>query len=376
MATLAEVGDGGCVEAFPNGTLGQVLTIGADGNPTWVAAGGDDQTAAEVPATATAPYVGSTVQDLLDTISVHARRTYAQNQSGTNLGSTTPTAPVSAPTGPVSGEVLIERYGDALAIWEFDGTNWVLRGLVRDCCPTAPATIPAAAFANPNAPTIAEVAAWAAAWLPTAKTGQQIVYPLNGTTDDPNYVWTIDGDGTVTNIENATFFDANEIEGAGTAASPFGTRLMAAGLTTSSAVIAAGAWANPAFSAVEYETDAGMASTGAASGFIIPITGYYHFEGYLHLIAAFNGPPPGDGYQVSLGLWIDGAFFYRLDDYFSDIARPVGAQPITISIKGSCNHYVNAGSTVELRVFVFVGNGNVTVDGSAAGSWFHVNRVH
>lgn len=47
---LSCLGDGGCIEALANGTLGQVLTMGAAGAPAWANAA-DDQTAAEVPVT-------------------------------------------------------------------------------------------------------------------------------------------------------------------------------------------------------------------------------------------------------------------------------------------------------------------------------------
>lgn len=72
MATLAEIGDGGCIEDFPNGTVGQVLTIGADGEPAWLATA-DDQLAAEVPyagAAAGTPLAGiANVEAALDAAS-------------------------------------------------------------------------------------------------------------------------------------------------------------------------------------------------------------------------------------------------------------------------------------------------------------------
>lgn len=51
MATLAEMTDAGCIGPFPNGAVGQVLTIDASGNPVWAAAAADDQAAVEVPIT-------------------------------------------------------------------------------------------------------------------------------------------------------------------------------------------------------------------------------------------------------------------------------------------------------------------------------------
>lgn len=35
---IARIGDGGCIESLPNGNVGQVLTIGADGTPHWISA--------------------------------------------------------------------------------------------------------------------------------------------------------------------------------------------------------------------------------------------------------------------------------------------------------------------------------------------------
>lgn len=60
---IACVGTGGCIEAMPDGALGQVLTWGAAG-PSW-AASADDQTAAEVPLTATGDIAATNVQDAL-----------------------------------------------------------------------------------------------------------------------------------------------------------------------------------------------------------------------------------------------------------------------------------------------------------------------
>lgn len=376
MTTLAEIGTGGCLQAFANGSVGQVLTIGASGEPAWLASDGDDQAATEVAATATLPFTGNTVQALLDAISPHARRTYSNDQSATLLNNVAPTSPVSPPAGAIANEVMIEYYGDAVATWEYNGAAWVLRGIRYDCCISAPVTIPAAAFATANAPTVAEVQTWLAANLPNARRGQLLIYPLNGTTDDPNYVWSVDGDGTVTNLENATFFDSNEIEGAGTQASPFGTRFIGASLNTSAVVATAGTWVNIGLTTVAYDTDA-MAVTGAASGFTMPINGVYHFDVYVHFLADFQGAvPAASGYQVAIGLWIDGVFTKRMDDYYSDIQRPAGSTNIAISLSGSCDHTVFAGSFCEIRMLVFTGNGNCTLDGGAVSNWFNVHRVH
>ena len=376
MATVGIIADNGCIDSLANGTAGQVLTINASGQPVWSAASTDDQIASEVTATATAPFTGTTVQALLDSISPHARRTYANDQSATLLNNTNPTAPVSPPAAPVSNEVLIEYYGDGIATWEYSGTTWALRGVRHDCCISAPVTIPAAAFADANAPTIAEVQTWVAANQPNAERGQQIIYPLNGTTDDPNFVWTVDGDGTVTNIENATFFDANEIEGAGTAASPFGTRLIAASMNISNQVYVAGTWTNIAFGTVGYDTDA-MATTGAASSFTIPVSGVYHIDCYTHFFADFQGAPGANGYQAALGLWIDGVFVKRMDDYYSDIGRPAGSAQVPISLSGSVDHTIFAGSVVTLQVLLFAPQaGNATADGSSQGNWVNIHRVH
>ena len=66
---LAKVGDGGCIESLPAGTVGQVLTQGATG-PGWTSIA-DDQTASEVAyesAPTGTPLSIGTVEGALDTI--------------------------------------------------------------------------------------------------------------------------------------------------------------------------------------------------------------------------------------------------------------------------------------------------------------------
>lgn len=71
MATLAEITDSGCVAPLANGTVGQVLTIDASGNPVWSAAAADDQIASEVPITAIANIpTATTVQEALEAIAL------------------------------------------------------------------------------------------------------------------------------------------------------------------------------------------------------------------------------------------------------------------------------------------------------------------
>ena len=69
--SLVGLDSGGCVTPIANGTVGQVLTIGAGGTPVWVNAA-DDQIAAEVPyaggAIGTPLEAIATVEDALDTI--------------------------------------------------------------------------------------------------------------------------------------------------------------------------------------------------------------------------------------------------------------------------------------------------------------------
>ena len=60
--------------------------------------------------------------------------------------------------------------------------------------PAPPIEIPAEAFADPLAPTTAEVNTWMAANYPNSPPDQDFWY--GGTQDDPTYVWTADGDGT------------------------------------------------------------------------------------------------------------------------------------------------------------------------------------
>lgn len=64
---IARIGDGGCLESLPNGTVGQVLGIGAGGTPVWVNAS-DDQVATEVPFTPYSTLAATTVQGAIQEI--------------------------------------------------------------------------------------------------------------------------------------------------------------------------------------------------------------------------------------------------------------------------------------------------------------------
>lgn len=65
--SLVGLDSGGCVTPIPNGTVGQVLAIGAGGTPVWTAAA-DDQTAAEVPFSAYDSIASTNVQDAIQEV--------------------------------------------------------------------------------------------------------------------------------------------------------------------------------------------------------------------------------------------------------------------------------------------------------------------
>ncbi len=65
--SLVGLDSGGCVAALANGSVGQVMTIGADGKPAWINSA-DDQTAAEVTFTPYLSLAATSVQGAIQEI--------------------------------------------------------------------------------------------------------------------------------------------------------------------------------------------------------------------------------------------------------------------------------------------------------------------
>ena len=107
--------------------------------------------------------------------------------------------------------------------WEDNGDGTGTNLESPDCCPEPPVEIPPAAFADPASPTDAEINAWIAA-NGTGVVDQLYYIVGGGTADNPDFVYSDDGDGTGTNLESPGCCPDNYVNApSGDAAAPAGT---------------------------------------------------------------------------------------------------------------------------------------------------------
>ena len=94
--------------------------------------------------------------------------------------------------------------GDKKPIKVFMGSEDALTDIMKNCCPVAPIEVPMDAFSDPAYPTQSEVNAWIAENHPDAPENTLFYYGIEGSgnPDDPDWVWSYDGNGNSINIQD------------------------------------------------------------------------------------------------------------------------------------------------------------------------------
>lgn len=364
-AFLACVGDGGCVESVPAGTLGQVLTQGAAG-PAW-AASADDQTAAEVPFTPAGDLVSTTVQAALEELDAEKISSVASGggitgngtgpdavrpdfdnlplETGNPLqvvisGTTNPNGAIMTPYNLVTyaacnAPVGTPNHPDNFLVVRDPGTGCQIEQFmpfagVLNVGAALPVAVPAAnvqgdAFVNGG--------------LYFAESNDTI--PRRGT------------DGGIYMVDRV---------------------VVARGRQTVAQGIASNALVTVNYDQVDHDTH-GAVTTGAAWAFTCPVPGVYtaHF-GACFVAIPLTGPAGGPIIQVMLlEFVVNGTSVARIDSH------PVQATMTdNLQTRGSYTRYYNAGDTISVAVYVLdssntLGTINTLPIGSV--SYFSINKV-
>ena len=114
-----------------------------------------------------------------------------------NYDSAVTTQPDTVPANLVTGDTVIENFNDVIKYWTWNGSSWVLDFQI-DKSDTVEITD--ADLAVPGTPTITDVQNYATA---NGLNNTAIYYIGNGTADNPDYVWIVDEQGNIVNVENA-----------------------------------------------------------------------------------------------------------------------------------------------------------------------------
>ncbi len=112
------------------------------------------------------------------------------------IDSTVTTQPNTIPANLVTGDTVIESFNDVIKYWTWDGTAWTLDFSI-DKSDTVEITD--ADLAVAGSPTITDVQTYATA---NGLNNTAIYYVGAGTTDNPDYVWIVDEQGNIVNVEN------------------------------------------------------------------------------------------------------------------------------------------------------------------------------
>lgn len=113
-----------------------------------------------------------------------------------NYDSAVTTQPDTVPANLVTGDTVIENFNDVIKYWTWNGSSWVLDFQI-DKSDTVEITD--GDLAVPGTPTITDVQNYATA---NGLNNTAIYYVGAGTTDNPDYVWIVDEQGNIVNVEN------------------------------------------------------------------------------------------------------------------------------------------------------------------------------
>lgn len=366
---IACVGDGGCIEAMPDGTLGQVLTWGAAG-PGW-AASADDQTAAEVPFTAAGNIAATNVQaalEELDTEKIASVSTGGGIQGdGLALTAVRPdfdSLPVE--TGVINGVVVTGANSP-------DGGQVTPYNLVSSAVCSAPDNgnvQPDNLLAVRDPGTGCQLEQWTpflgsinnAAALPiAAETHAQGDMFVNGglyvgETDDIVMIRASDGSIRSYNRRIAAMVRTQE---PGAVAVPPVT------------------WTNVIFNTAVY-ADSGITYSGATGEYTVAVAGDYQVDATVswatNQVWAVDSSGLQGGYITSLSVFINGAFWVLLseNDHYS-----IGMSG-AFRNSGSVVVRVTAGTTIGVRA-LHLQAGTMNLEGvvqAALANYLHVAKIN